>query len=280
MDNLTRTIYSSYLATVLNLGLTYEMIEKSTLNEKFGVQSGISPAPGVIPSIGYFGIGNGGHKLSVGANGYTKSEAVQHRARDAALYNHIPFILRELTDDIDVTERIKYGMRRKETYNSTQYIAYYLRRLDFTNVITTNEYITVNSGVETVTDFTPNTSDLNPTPPDLTSTGTNVVTGDYLKSSAKINLEFTETDIAELLNVFNIIYGDNSYAIISEICLVSGVDKVVQSFAANNAVINFNEVIAAQVATYVNTLYPLSYINTGFNIALDVGICESLLKIN
>lgn len=260
------------------LNLKYQMAENTTLNEKFGVQAGIAPGAGIIPPLGYFAIGNGGHKLSVGANGLTKTDPVQHIATDAALFNHLPFVLRELSNDIDAVERTKYAIRRKEVYNNVTYVAYYLKRLDLSNVTASTELINVKDGVQTVTAFTPNSSNLNPTPQTLSSTGVNIATGDYVSATAKLTIKFTKAEVAELLNVANIIYGDPGYSIISEILLCTGVDKVVQTFGDGTNTINFNEAIAVQAASFINTFFALEYTNDGCEAALDVGICEALLK--
>ena len=256
------------------------MVENTTLNEKFSVQAGIAPANGVIPPLGYFAIGNGGHKLSVGADGLTKTEPVQHSATDAALFKHLPFVLRELNNDIDVVERAKYAIRRKEVYNNVTYVAYYLKRLDLANTTANTELISVKDGVQTVTAFTPNSSNLNPTPQVLSSTGVNVATGDYVSATAKVNIKFTKAEVSELLNATNIIYGDPGYAIISEILLCTGVDKLIQTFGDGANTINFTEAIAVQAASFINTFFALQYTNEGCEAALDVGICESLMNIS
>ena len=280
MEPIVRTIFSSFLQTAQILKTDYVVPEHSTLNEKFNIQSGIYPDTSILPGLRYFAIGNGGHKMTVGANGLAKPDPVQHRATDAALFSHIPFALRELDNDLDSVERAKYGLRRKELYNGQNYIAYYLKRIDLTNVVPEMEYITVNNGVQTVNAYTSTSANLNPTPPDISSNGVNLVTGDYVAASAKVNINFTNSEISELLNAANIVYGDQSYAIISEVALCTGVDKLVQSPAANNTVINFNEVIATQVASFINTFYAVEFTNNGIEIALDIGICEPLLNIS
>lgn len=279
MESIVRTVYSSYAQTCQLLGSPFTVAQNTTLNEKFNIEAGVVPPTTVIPTLKYFAIGNGGHRMTVGANGLTKPEPVQHRAIDAALFNHVPFILREITNDISATERAKYGLRRKEIFNGVTYIAYYLKRLPLSNVVPDMEYITVNDGVQTVNVFSPNSSNLNPTPPDLSNTGVNLVSGDYVAASAKMNIDLSSSDVAELLNVANVMYGDSSYAIISEIALCTGVDKTVQSPGANNSMINFNEAIAVQVASFINTFYALEFTNSGAEIALDIGICEPLLKL-
>ncbi|MFO5736625.1 hypothetical protein, partial [Klebsiella pneumoniae] len=54
------------------------------------------PSSGQIPSDQYMVIGNRGHYFVKGPDGSDEVENNIHRANDAALYNHIPFVLREL----------------------------------------------------------------------------------------------------------------------------------------------------------------------------------------
>lgn len=279
MENTTRTVYGSYLQTCILMKLPFIMKENTTLNEKFGIQAGIAPGSADVPGMRYFGVGNGGHKMSVGAGGIAIPEIVQHKGTDAALYNHLPFVLREETNDLDATARANYGLRRIETHGNKRYVAYYLKRLGLSTVVPAMEYTTVRDGASTVTAFVPDSSNLNPTPPTLSSSGVNVVSGDYVAATAKVEIALSASDVEELLNVAKVIYDDEAYAIISEVSLVSGVDKVVSSPAVGNTVINFNEVIAAQVVSHVNAFHPMKYANGGTSMLLDIGNSEALFNL-
>jgi hypothetical protein len=253
------------------------MAVNSTLNELFGINNGIAPAS--TPTLGYFAIGNGGHKMTIGGNGIAKTDPIQHSGVDAALYNHIPFVLREIANDIISTEQVKYALRRQETHNGRQYIAYYLKRLPLAAVVPDMEYITVANGLQTISSFIPNSSNLNPTPPVLNSSGVNIVSGDYAAASAKINVVLSAADITELLNVATVMYGDPGMAIISEIALCSGVDKMVQSPAASNTMINFNDAVAVQVLSFISSFYALQFNNSGATLLLDLGASEPIFSL-
>lgn len=267
------------MQTALLLKLPYEVLTNSTLNEKFGIQNGVMPAIENYPAMRYFAVGNGGHRMSVGAGGIAKPEPVQHRGTDAALYNHLPFILRDVTNDLQIVDRAKYGLRRIETHNGNQYVAYYLKRIDMTDVLVATEFVTVADGVSTITDFVPDSSNLNPTPPVLNGAGVNIVTGDYVAATAKATLTLDTFDITELLNVANIIYNDESYAIVSEIALCAGVDKSISAPSVGNTTITFNEVIGTQVMSHVNTFFPLKFANAAVAVELDIGVSEPNLSI-
>lgn len=279
MENVTRTIYSSLLQTALLMKLPFTLAVNSTLNEKFSIQSGVAPDIGDLPAMRYYAIGNGGHKMSIGASGVAKTEPIQHKGTDAALFNHIPFILREKANDISAAERVKYALRKTETHQGRQYFAYYLKRMTLTDVIAAMEYVTVSNGTSTVTAFVPDSSNLNPVPSDLSSTGINVVAGDYASATAKVGLILSKADVDELLNVAKVIYDDENLAIISEIALCSGIDKVIATTTINNASINFNEAIAVQVLSFINTFFPLKFSNNGVELLLDVGSTEPVFLL-
>lgn len=280
MENIVRTIYGSHVQDCAFLGLPFQMMENSTLNEKFNIEAGVMPVSGTVPKGRYWAIGNGGHKFSVGEGGLSKPEPLQHRARDAALFNHIPFVLREPSLDLSSGERAKYALRKQITVNGLTYIAYYLKRIDFTGVSAEPLFKTVTDGTTVTTPFQPTTADLNPTPPDLDPSGVNLPTGDYLTVSAKLPLSLTQEECLELLNVANLLFGDEEFAIISEVALVTAVDKTVTAGGSGQPTFNFNEVIAAQVASFVNTFFPAKFSNNGINILLDVGATEPLFKLD
>lgn len=279
MENINRTIYGSYLQTCLLMKLPFEMMVSSTLNERFGINNGVAPAEGELPDFGYYVIGNGGHKMTMGANGRSKPEPVQHKGTDASCYSPIPFVMREQGNDLSPEQRKHYCLRRTETHGGRAYFVYYGRRVDKTNVRAVPQLVQVRDGNETSVPFVPDSSNLNPEPPALQPTGVNVVSGDYVAVSAKLALVLTEDDIKELLNVAKILFDDEEYAIISEIGLVSGVDKWMSSPGPNGSTISQNEVICAQVISFINTFYTLAFLNNRAEVLLDVGATEPLFNL-
>lgn len=279
MENITRTVYAASVQTNLFLKIAQAYPENSTLNEKFGINAGILPSPTDTPALSYYVIGNKGHQNVVGTEGVPKMEPVQHRSTDAALYGHIPFVMRPMNNDLSQVDRAKYALRLEEVHDGIRYAAYYARRLDKTNTITQMQLKTVTNGVETTTPFVPNSSNLNPTPPQITSTGVNTTDGSYVSAVATLTLRITEAEAAEILNVAKVLYGDEGYAIISEIGLVTGVDKV---FSITSTAGNFtmNEVIVAQIAAFSPALIPLNFNRTGADIVLNVGATEPLLSLS
>lgn len=285
MLTITPTVYGAYIQTCQYLGESIGIKPNTTLNEKHSIYEDLVIGQDEIPRMGYIAIGNGGHKFSIGANGISKTETIQHRPTDAALYNQIPFIIRTADSDLTPFEREKYAHRKELSINGVNYIAYYLKRVDLSDVTIQMDYKTitidqVNGSVTTnVTTFTPTTSNLDPTPPDVNNTGVNTTTGDYVSSTAKIPLQLTENEIEELFNVSRVLYdGDDGYAIISEIALCTGVDRIVEIDNAG-IVSNFKEAMFVQVSNFIGVCYLLKFTNAGIDTLLDVGSTQPLFTL-
>lgn len=276
MRTITRTIYGARLQSLQYYGLPYTHVDHTTLNEKFDIFPDQRPEPGEMPRNRYFCIGNRGHRLAVGADGLPLTDELQHQPHDGSLYNHLPFLLRRANEDLSPSDRAKYCLRKAVTYNGVNYIAYYGKRLDLTDITPQMLNNVVNSGITTTTPFIPSSSNLNPTVPSIPPTGSVVTSGNYQSVSTIINLDLNAQDIAELLEVAAIIYGDERNAIISEIGLVAGVDKILTAPGG----INYNEVVEAQITTYITDYHALRYSNNGLKLTLDVGAVEPLLVVS
>lgn len=282
MQNVIRTVYGAHIQTCQYLGKPVNIKPFTTLNEKHDitVQEVISETE--IPKIGYLAIGNKGHKFTINGDGVAIPSIVQHRATDAALYNQLPFILRETVSDLTPAERAKYAHRKVITVNDVDYIAYYLKRIDTASVIPELNYRTVTTDPDTNTTtvvtetFTPNSSNLSPVAPVIANDSVTETTGDYITATAKITFSLSETDVQEILNACNIIYGDEAYAMISEIGICSGVDRIYE-LTYNGVTSNYKEANFVQVTSFISTFISLPHSTDGINSILDVGSTEPLL---
>lgn len=279
MELITRTVYGAQLQTCLLLSLPLVIQANTTLNEKFGVLPTTAIATTDKPAMKYIAIGNGGHKTVTGAEGISAPYPIQHNPTDATLFKHMPFILRDITNDITGSERVNYALRRVETHDGKPYVAYYLKRLDYADVVAKLTFKTVLNDVTTTTDFIPNSSNLEPVQPALTNTGVNVTTGSYISATAKVPFVLTEGEIKELLDAATIIYGNDNLAIISEIALCSGVDKVVAVGAGSPNPFSMNEAIGVQVVSFISTFFSCKFDNAGISVLLDCGASEPLFSL-
>ena len=279
MQNIVRSVLGAYVQTCQLLGLPIILKPNSTLNQKFDVQNGIAFGEDDKVSCKYLTIGNGGHRIVAGTNGIPKVEPVQHTPRDCALYNHLPFVLRLPNDDLAPEERANYRIRRQETHGGQIYIAYYLRVLDLSQTVPQLELRVVQDGVTTSTPYDPQLSDLNPTPPAITPGGVLVTTGDYVAATGKVPFTMNAWDIEELLNVSNILYGDEGYAMISELALCTGADRIVTG-EFNGVSSSYVEAVGVQVTCFINTFFSAVFNNQSIETTFDVGSVEPMLALS
>lgn len=275
MENIVRTAYGSALQTSLFSGIPYVMQANTTLNEKFGILAGVAPAEGITPVAKYYCIGNAGHQLASGTGGIPLIESVQHTAEDAALYNHLPFILRATNNDISSSVQASYALRKQIVVNGLNYFAYYLKRIDTSAAVTNVTLQTNNGGTITSTNFVPTSANLSPTPPVVNSVGTNLLLAQYLNCSATLPISLTQQECTELLNAALILYGDVRYAIISEMAICSGVDRIIT--LGNGS--SFNEAIAVQVASFISSMHVIQFTSTGINGTFNLGTSDPALTL-
>ena len=276
MDNNVRSIYGAYLQTCALLGFNVDIKPNSTLNQKFDLFPNEIFSSGEIPTVKYLTIGNGGHTASMGVDGLPLINPVPHSPRHAALYNHLPFIIREVTEDLTPAERLMYRLRVPRTIDNVNYVCYYAKVLDLSMVEPKIELRNNTNGIITATDFTPSLADLNPVKPVIPVNGNITSTGNYLASTAKIEFVMNEAEITELLNACNIIYGSDNYAFISEIGLCSGVDRnLMGNFGGPPSA--YTEAVGVQIMNFISTAIPAYALSTSITQTIDVGSTSPLL---
>lgn len=279
MEHVVRTIAGTELQTSTLLNIPYKVREHSTLNEKFGVHDDVQISTDETPNLAYMAVGNGAHRNVDGKDGIPIIERVPHKPENLALYSHLPFILRLPHEDLGASERINYRMRTFIEVNGATYVAYYLKVLDLSETQPRLELKQVRDGVMVSQPYQYSRDNLNPVKPRLRPNEVLTTAGDYISATAKIPYELTVSDIDELLNVANIIYGSESYAIISEIALCTGVDRSVTG-EFNGITMGYIESIGTQVYSIINSFNLLQSNNGGVHGYFDVGSVEPLLVIS
>lgn len=276
MRIINRTIYGSALQTALFFDIPLEVKPNTTLNEKFGILENFTIEEGTRPKVQYMCIGNGGHKFVTDADQIPYSTPIEHKASDAALYNHLPFVLREVSNDLTITQRERYALRKEVTIAGVDYYAYYLKRLTLEEQVQTMNYISIQNGNENITEFVPSTDVLSPEHPAITNDSVENLNANYLSTSVIVDLTFNEWEVQELINVAEVMYGSSDKAIISEIGLCSGIDKVTTGSLVNDTV-NYKEAVAVQVASFISGYYTVGYSNQGFELEIEAGATEPLI---
>lgn len=276
MEPIQRTIYAAHLQTCKILEKPFTLLPNSTLNQKFNVQADEVPTSGVYPKLNCIAIGNGGETYEVAANNFVLTTPVPHLARHASLYNHIPFVVRPVDDDLSPAERLLYRLRVPVNVGGANYFAYYLRVLDVATVTPSVENRNVSGDTITATPFVPDLSDLSPTRPVISNVNLTNPDGDYLASAAKITFTLNQAEITNIREACQILYGDPRYAVINEIGVTSGVDKIISGPLGAGSV-NYTESTLTQIAAFAAQSHNLTASSTSLTIGLNVGSVEPLL---
>lgn len=246
----------------------------TTLNQKYSVQATATLTASEIPSLQYFCIGNGGH-YATQVGDLTEVNNLSHLPEHAALYSPIPFVAREVGNDIPVAERARYALRCIVPKNGVNYITYWLRKGDFSTSVTKSERRVVSSGNTSVEDFVPSITHLSPTPQLPKPNQGNPTDGSYLVAFNRVRVALDAFDIAEILNASNIFFGSERLAFISEIGLVSAVTRTVASDDGQGGTVTVQEAIAAQVFSFIEALQPLANQGEGITLTYDLGASEA-----
>jgi hypothetical protein len=273
MFSSTRTVYGVALQAIQHAGLPFVLEQNTTLNERFGVLSGVTPPK--TPSLAYFCIGKGGHQSTNGADGTPLTKSKTHKTTDAGLFSFLPFIIRPTSSDLSPVERAKYAMRVQQTFGGTNYFCYYLKRYDFSAATLTKRISTTTNGVTSYATFTPSAGNLQPTATVLSANGVNPLAGQAVEVSSTSDMSLSGSEVQEIINAATIIYGDPAYAVISEIGICSGVDKIIDLGGG----VTFNEAIAVQICTFINTIHILSATPEGVAGTLQLGSSEPIYQI-
>lgn len=289
MENSIRTINGAVFQSAIAIGKQPSIKPNSTLNQKLNIfpEEVFNAEPLTvkeIPRIQYVVIGNKGHRITLDGDQEPDVIDQQHLARDSGLYNEIPWVLREVTNDLTPAERLKFRLRKLQTFNGKNYIAYYARVIDYTNTVPQAEHmVKINNGGDRVQfdvkPFINTSSDLNPTPPLLDNNGVIITSGDFLRATAKATISLTPSDVNEILEACKIIYGSYNKAVISEIGYCYGVDKPLQG-NFNGTIMTYTDVIGCTIHTYSTYFARLRDATDGIDITVNIGCTEPLYKVN
>lgn len=172
----------------------------------------------------YFAIGSGGHfNVTNATNGRPKMGTKPHIGRQTGLFDIMPFVVKPVEDDLSPDDREKYRCRKIVEINGRYYAAYFLRRIDLAAYPITQTIVKKENGVETTVPYKPTLNDM--VMKDFPISGEN--DGTYIRTLIQVDLTFDATEAQYLREVANLWYGNPDDAIISEIAICSGVDKVI-----------------------------------------------------
>ena len=225
------------------LGITRELYAYSGLNPVYDLASSLNAkyqigqtlAPTALPAIGYFGIGIGGC-YNVDSGNLSQPYPVLTTNMD--LYTPIPFRCVPIEQDLTPLERASYRMRVQKTINGSAYFLYYLKTITYNQ--TTVQLKETNPVTALQSPYTLDYTNLNPTQPTVSTSGTITSTATEVNASVTSTLLLTGAEVTEVINV--LYAGDLRYAKISEIGLYSGQDQLF-----TNGSVTYTEAMLAQL---------------------------------
>lgn len=297
----TRTVYGAAIQTVKQLGLKHVIMDYTTINQAINEQTIVNKLP-LVRTRGmeitdeyshtedtdkiyttWMVIGNLGHlNFTDPEDAIPYSIPVPHKATDSGLYNIYPFVMRPIAQDLTRQERRMYGLRRTLEVEGELYAAYYGRRLTFDRTAPDMMITTVVNGDETSEIFIPTFENLRPEKMNESVT----YDGVYVSVSMLSTVVFSATEIQDLKDVARLLFGNERKAIISEIGICSGVEKMVKQRyphpvgsaqqPVNVAAGQFYDVVGCQVNAHVTTYIPISFVDKEYTYVVDLGASEPI----
>lgn len=234
-----KILYSSHNTTVLGgriaqleelFGITKNKDQHLLLNDVLGISH--SETDNVLTSntikraCNYFMVGNGAASTSVPGKFYSAKNY------ETKLYSAIPFRFVPLADDLSISERANYRMRKVETINGVQYVGYYCKKFDPGTVIL--EY---NSS-----SYTPVESH---TVPVDENDSTHPLRGGSVLTYISFSVSITEEELKEY---FQVKYGNTNDCAMSEVGLVYAAD-LPNSYSSDSS----NELAAAELLSKITS---------------------------
>ena len=275
--NICRTALGIAIQASKLLGRPYQYLKYTTLNEYYDILPDAHLDITTIPDLKYWAIGRGGHKTHLDNSDTPVFDPINHETTNTGPFKGVPFILRQLNDDLTAEQRANYALRRKENHNGIDYWAYYLKRLPVVNEPPEIIHDNTVDEITTSRTFQYTNDDLHPTPPTLPNQGVVVSSADIIRISSVVQVSFNEWDIREYMKVCKILYGSEQQSLISEILICSGVDRDVRVPTTGDASVPFREAIGVQVMTFVSIVILVANTNKQWVHEFELGEGEPLL---
>lgn len=271
MYKLVKTMYTSDILTALLFNEDYVPLPNTTLNEKFDIALSKQEETTIIPELKYLVLGNG----NVSSFGDASSTEINlayanHLVKDGALYNHIPFVVRTLSNDLTAAERTVYRLRVTKTIGGTEYVAYFGKVMNNnTDSRSVNEVVVNSDGSRTISTF--NTNDPTILSPVFQETHGDITvdSSKYVVVTRTANITLTAEEIVSIKEGIDIWYSEGTAEershYITEIGLCTGNDVTTDE--------GYDEAIVTQLAFILETS---SEYDLDVAIANDEGITRNI----
>lgn len=244
------------ISAAINCRQPIDIPQWSTLNEHYSVlgEESYGRKHGKDLWLGYFGIGIGGSRSIGSSNPLLEQRKVhQHKATDQNAFFPIPFLIREIGDDVDEVVRDRYRLRVVRQIGDKVYVMYYLRAINFDVFdphveVGTRDPITGNEDGDR---YVYKKEDLSPPPYELTSSNSIPLTNRYVKGTGKMDLTLNADELNEIRNVCRVMFGDASVAAINEMYLVHGQETTNDGLIGEVGTVNYKELSSACTSFYL-----------------------------
>ena len=204
MFNAERTIYNIKIQNRMKCNLDYKPILNTTLNEKFNINDRDDTLDIKYPTINLLTIGCGLINDINNTNIRLNLKSSPHSPIDAALFKHIPFYLRPVSDFTVYPPSDKLRLHKVIFIDGIEYNVYY--GYSITNYESNDDivvYKNIESSYANISKYNINSSDvLNPQP----TVNIDLNDKEYISDFVKIYTFFSLTEINDILNAFNILY--------------------------------------------------------------------------
>jgi len=258
-----KTIYSIKLANAKTVGIPYKLLPNTTLNEKFNILvTNSNQALPEYPILNLLTIGvneNSGDTSSLTRLNLIRSK---HRPTDAALFKHIPFYLRPIDEVGAYPPSKNVRLKTKISIQGKDYLAgygYIINDIDYKDDILI--YNSISDEYVSVTKLDTTTNDLlNLVPIDDLHMTLNDNT--YITDFLKIHIYLTKTELLEIKNAMDILFGDTP--LITELGLCNSIPTILDNGSG--------ECYATQVAYFVDS-------NININDTIDEGKLEFYIDV-
>lgn len=239
-SNLVKTILGVKLELEKYTGVTPTYDTNATLDRKYNVFPDLVPT--ASPTVAYFGIGIKGRRTI--DDGFITAP-VGVRSTNLDLYGPIPFRCVPIEEDLSAEERSSYRMRVRKTFNGNDYYAYYLKKILLTDNVVRMTKKNPISGTEEP--FSIDYSELSPTPPQITPNGITSDSNNEINTTVSLSLPLTGSEVVESVGT---IFGNLQQAVISEIGIYSGEDRLVTGMDYTNTPFNYTELVLASLVSH------------------------------
>ncbi|UQT03233.1 putative virion structural protein [Serratia phage vB_SmaM-Yubaba] len=241
-------------------GQTVDIPKWTTMNELYDIlaDESVGRKNGKDFKLAYYGIGIGGSRsIGTDANGLEGRKVYQHKATDFGAFYPIPFVIREIADDIDPVMRDNYRIRVVRKIGDKVYVMYYLKLIGWTEFDPSMKIGERDpaAGNETERPYIPVKEDLTPKPYELLSTNNIPITNTYVNGTGKMDLSLNGNDLEEVRNVCRVLFNDAGKAAINEMYLAYGIESRNTGSIAGGGTVEYKELQSACVSFQITEAY-------------------------